>query len=348
MIALAAPVAVPLACGAEEGKSRDDSPVESVTESAAPLSAPVPSAYAPMSCAPQRITPDPPDSCGDYMRLPCGLPAGVVQGSRCYLWLNDCKKICPEHYFNCHAVDDSCVDGNIVKDANGGVTIDCSTCAKGVGRIPAGLAPARRARATSPLGDYFATASHLEAASVHAFARLRAELAAHGAPAPLLRAARRAQRDEVRHARLTRRLARRHGGVPVRPRVVTVAPRRLDAIAIENAVEGCIRETFGALVASFQAANAQDPEVAATMESIARDETRHAALSWAVARWAWARLDSDARARLHRACDAAIASLSQDACVPVADDLRVVAGLPDARQHRALLGAVREQLWSRL
>src|SRR5207302_2062069 len=149
--------------------------------------------------------------------------------------------------------DQSCTDaGAIVDDPQGGVDIDCSICPVGAGRIPAGLARARMAAVPSLLGSYFASAAHLEAASVHAFRRLRCELAAHRAPARLLRSARRAQRDEVRHARLMARMARRFGGAPVPARVAPIGPRALDEIAIENAVEGCVRETFGALVASFQ------------------------------------------------------------------------------------------------
>jgi hypothetical protein len=283
------------------------------------------------------------------VRLPCGLPAGVVQGTNCYLYLNDCKKICPGHYFNCHAAPESCVAGNIVKDATGGIDIDCSTCAKGVGRIPGGLVPARIAHAPSALGDYFSVAAHLEAASVHAFRQLRGELAAHGAPARLLRAARRAQRDEVRHAQLAGRMARRFGGTLGRPRVAPLPARAFDTAAIENAVEGCVRETFGALVATWQAAHAKDPEIGRLMDTIARDETRHAALSWAVARWARRRLHAEGRARLAERCRAAIETLRREAdTTEVAPELVDRAGMPDARQQHAMLGALEDQLWGSL
>ncbi|APR80959.1 putative lipoprotein [Minicystis rosea] len=300
------------------------------------------------SCAPVPFTPNPPDTCGKYVRLPCGLPAGVTPVANCYLWLNDCQKVCPGAYFNCHAVGDSCRDGVVVKDAKGGIDIDCATCSKGVGRIPAGLAPARMKRAPSALGTYFASASHLEAASVHAFVRLGRELSASEAPPSLLRAARRAARDEVRHARATARLARRFGGEPVRPRVASLPLRALDAVAIENAVEGCVRETFGALVAEFQAANARDPEIAREMEIIARDETRHAALSWAVARWAHDKLAIEAREAMAAHCREAMAALRAEtqACMP--EELRTQAGLPNEAEQRALLDVLEEQLWGTL
>jgi hypothetical protein len=295
------------------------------------------------SCAPVPFTPNPPDKCGNYVRLPCGLPAGVTPGSNCYLWLNDCQKVCPGAYFNCHAVDDSCKDGNIVKDAKGGINIDCATCAKGVGRIPAGLAPATMKPAPSPLGDYFASVAHLEAAAVHAFDQLHQELAASGAPAPLLQAARRARRDELRHVRLTARLARRFGGKPAPARVTKTPSRPFAAIALENAVEGCIRETFGALIATFQAQNAKDPEIAEAMHTIARDETRHAALSWAIAHWAAENLSPEARHQIANHCRQAIESLRREPAAPT--ELVTRAGLPDGPTQRALVDALEQELW---
>jgi hypothetical protein len=299
-------------------------------------------------CTPVKFTPNPPDTCGNYVRLPCGLPAGVTPAANCFLWLNDCAKVCPGLYFNCHAVDDSCKNGVVVPGPTGAIDIDCATCAKGVGRVPAGLARARIARAPSALGDHFAVMAHLEAASVHAFRRLHRELVVHGAPARLLRAARRARRDEVRHAQRTSRMARRFGGDPVRPRVSSLEARALDAVAIENAVEGCVRETFGALQASFQAANAADAGIARLMRSIARDETRHAALSWAVARWASRRLDAAAREALAARCREAVEALRGGAESGVPPELAARAGLPDAAQHRALVAALEAELWERM
>jgi hypothetical protein len=60
---------------------------------------------------------------------------------------------------------------------------------------------------------------------------------------------------------------------------------RLLEVAVENAVEGCVRETFGVAVAMIRAERAGDKQVRRAMRSIARDEMQHAELSWAVARW---------------------------------------------------------------
>src|SRR5262249_34549044 len=113
-----------------------------------------------------------------------------------------------------------------------------------------------------------------------------------------------------------------------------------------NAVEGCVRETFGALLAGFQATRARDPGIARLMRSIARDEMRHAALSWAVARWASPRLDAGARARLDQASREAVESLRRRPASLGGDDL-AGAGVPDATEWRALVAALEEQLWSR-
>jgi hypothetical protein len=368
LIALAAPVFIPLACGMKRegtessaaagaagnatsagnaGAAGNTSSAGNAGAGGTGMDGGATGGSAAGPCKPFEFTPDPIDTCGNYMQLPCGLPPGVVAASDCFLPLNDCAGICPGPFFNCHAVDQSCVDASIVMDAEGGVAIDCTTCPNGVGRIPAGLLPARRGRrAGAALGDYFAAASHLEAASVHAFRRLRGELSAHRAPARLMRAAGRAQRDEVRHARLTARLARRFGAVPAAVRLDAVAPRTLEEIAVENAVEGCVRETFGALVASFQAANARDPEIARVMAAIAVDETRHAALSWSVARWALRRLGGEARARLAERCRGAVEGLRREARLPVEGDLAAQAGLPTSAQQRALIDALEQQLWA--
>ena len=206
--------------------------------------------------------------------------------------------------------------------------LDCT------GRRPAGLLDGPPARGTR-LGAYFAEMARLEAASVAAFRHLRRELVAHGAPKRLLRAATVAVRDEIRHARLAGSLARRYGGVPVRVKVTPLPVRSLDAMALENAVEGCVREAFGALIASWQAIAAQDPSIRATMAAIARDETRHAALAFQVNTWLETRLEASARTRVRDARQAALGTL-RDRLEEMPPMLRAQLGLPTASQSRML------------
>jgi hypothetical protein len=151
----------------------------------------------------------------------------------------------------------------------------------------------------------------LEAVSVHAFERLERELAAHGGPPALRRDARRARRDEVRHTAMTTRLARRRGVTPAVPdRPSTMHVRALVEVAVENAVEGRVRETYGALIALVEAFSSPDRSLRRPMRAIAADECRHAELAWAVHAWAMLRLTDDERRAVARAMKDAIAEIA--------------------------------------
>jgi hypothetical protein len=183
--------------------------------------------------------------------------------------------------------------------------------------------------------------AHLEAASVPAFRVLAAELEAHGAPRALIAAARRAVRDERRHARATAALARRHGATPPALVVDEVPLRDLEAIALENATEGCVFEAWGALMAAWQARTAGDHALRRLMTGIAPDEARHAELAWAVARFAEPRLSEAARRRVHDARRGALAAIDEAATMEPAAELVATAGVPPARAARALARAFR-------
>jgi hypothetical protein len=187
--------------------------------------------------------------------------------------------------------------------------------------------------------------AHLESASIEAFLRLGRELAAHGAPAHLIDAARAAADDERRHTKIVGRLAQRHGAVAPAAEVDAVAPRSLEAIARENAVEGCVMELYGAVEATWQARAAQDPLVRAAMQRICVDETRHAELALAVAKWADARLDARAWARIDRARRRAVAELSRRVDEEPAPALVAQAGIPSRRNARRLVARMSRQLW---
>jgi len=224
------------------------------------------------------------------------------------------------------------------------VTVNCFVgCA--TGRRPAGWR-GPLAFEVSDLGSYFAEVARLEAASVHAFRILRDELRAHGAPKKLQRAAARAARDEIRHTRATGALARRFGGRPGVADVERGALRSVEVMALENAVEGCVRETYGALLATLQARVARDPIVRAAMMRIARDETKHAALSWSVGRWLETRLDRHARCQVEAAKRAAARELVSLAAHDVPPSLADVAGLPRAGEASQLAQAMTRALWS--
>jgi hypothetical protein len=191
-----------------------------------------------------------------------------------------------------------------------------------------------------------ARTAYLEEASVQAFERLARELKARGAPRRLIAASRRAAQDEIRHARVTTQLAERAGASVPRVKVEPRKVRPLQEMAIENVAEGCVRETFGAAVAMIQAERAGDAQVRRAMKRIAQDETRHAELSWAVARWIEPRLDLDGRRRVREAQERAIATLMRDAAHEPDASLTERLGVPSAAQARAVLAALQATLWS--
>lgn len=207
------------------------------------------------------------------------------------------------------------------------------------GRRPDGLAPARADEACGDVAAFFAESARLEAASVVAFERLADELSSLGAPADLVARALRSRDDEIRHARTMEALASDAGAVP-RP-VAVEAPRARSpfAIARENAVEGCVRETFGALVAHYQAHAAESAHIREAMRVIAADETSHASLAWDVAAWLEPRLTEDERRQLVVARTEALDELHVGLRAEPSPSL-VAAGLPGARASERLLTAL--------
>jgi hypothetical protein len=216
-----------------------------------------------------------------------------------------------------------------------------------VGRVPAGLCSVSEVHNESAVGDFLANAAHLEDASVYAFERLARELTAYGAPRDMIATALHAADDEVRHARVVGALARARGGQPIAAEVEELPLRTLEEIATENATEGCVRETYGALVGGYQARNAGDLGVRAAMREVAADEARHAALSHRVHMWAMSVLELDARERVLVAQRRAIAELTVACRDEVDEHLRTPLGLPSSAVAASLLRELSLSLWER-
>ncbi len=206
--------------------------------------------------------------------------------------------------------------------------IDC-----GIGRKPGGYhAPPRRRGA----GAWLANVATLEAASVTAFARLARALARFEAPGKLVEASRRAIADELAHAAMMGALARRYGARVEAPDVAPAEEPALAQLAIENAAEGQVGETFGALVAACQARAAADPDVRAVFAQIAADEARHAALAHHLALWFERRLGWRERNAVARARQDAIARVIATSCdMGLAADERELLGVPAPDRLRA-------------
>ena len=215
------------------------------------------------------------------------------------------------------------------------------------GRRPPGLGRFRGASARGPAAAWLSSAAWLEAASVHAFVALARDLSAHGAPAALRRAAVRAAHEEACHAAAVGALAAAAGAAPAPVDVPPPRRRSLVAMAIENATEGCVGETWAALIAHWQAQHAADPAARAVLAAIADDETGHAELAWATNRWAERRLDARGRARVAAARRRAVARLEANVgrAVPAGEVVHRL-GVPDRGAARRLFAEARARLWA--
>ncbi len=212
---------------------------------------------------------------------------------------------------------------------------------------PGGRRPARlrfaKDHAKSSVTRWLSRMSQLEAASVPAFRQLANHLRHHGAPALLVDAARSAARDEIRHARALRAIVSAHGaraGTPHCP--AEPQPPSLAHLARANEVEGCVRESYGALVAAHQGAVARDGQVRAAMERIAPDELRHAELARAIRRWILPKLPPTDRKNVQRAGVAELRSLANAA--PLPETVRAQLGFPSAATSRLMLQHLEQDL----
>jgi hypothetical protein len=248
----------------------------------------------------------------------------------------DCRALCQafaepdcSSCLVCPTLLQTCTEASV----DGGVLVSCEwigSCGGACGRRPDGLV-ASRARRANDVGAWLARAAHLEAASVLAFSDLAEELALHGAPPSIVRWALEAADEERAHARMTASLAMREGVVPERPTRTPREPRALFAIALDNATEGLVHETYGAFLAQHQAALTRDGAIGRAFDRISRDEARHALFSLALDAWARTKLPPSRRRALAAAQGEAHAALvvSLDASrEPFADAL----GLPDAER----------------
>jgi hypothetical protein len=197
---------------------------------------------------------------------------------------------------------------------------------------------------SSGVGRYLAAQTSLEAASVRAFADLVADLVALGAPQELRDAAIVAAGEEVRHAQVCARLARTHGAAITRELITPAARRKLRDLAIDNAIEGCVRETFAAMVVGYQARAAANDDVRAAMASIAPDEARHAELAWEIHAWLVEALTAAERAEVTAAVTDAQGALEQAAETTLTEQERAILGLPDGRAARFMLAALARRI----
>jgi len=223
-----------------------------------------------------------------------------------------CSNLCTEqagvYYDYLCSCDYTGPDG----DGNHPVTCEYTVCAV-EGRGHADIAKLTEATGHSELARYFVRAYHAEASSVGAFLQLRAELAHHNAPAELQKRCWKAAEEEVHHARMMAKLAGDEGCELPALSFGEWKQRTLFELAMDNAVEGCIFESFAALKAQYQALHASDPRVLMAMKVIARDETEHAQLAWDIHHHLMARLSDEERRVIHQAQHSALRKVLEQA-----------------------------------
>ena len=199
--------------------------------------------------------------------------------------------------------------------------------------------------AGSGLGRTFADMAAHEAGAVVAFEQLALELGRHALPEGLRRGARRAAHEERRHTRLVGALSKRHGGHFAISGQRQGEVRSLEAIALDNAVEGCARETFGAMVGLYQSLHAKDPSVRAVLASVAADEIGHGSLSWALHEELSPRLPVSARRKIREARDGALQTLTQGVLAGRSAAERAELGLPDEERLERMAATLRDSLY---
>ncbi len=271
------------------------------------------------TCHSGQTDPSPLFCCADPRSPGCAPSPG---GDACALdCITVCEKIAPGssvNFRNCYWTGTG---------ASAKIGYLCGSC--GVGRVPGDTTPCDRG---ANVAERLAMQAYYEAASVVAFERLAASLEAAGAPRDLVASARTAAGDERRHAETFARLAGDRGACVSWPAHDEANPSLFD-LALENASEGCVRETYGALLTLHQAQHAADPEVRAAFQQVARDEIEHAAFSWRLASWLSDRLTVDERIAVRSAHASARRALRPASGMDAVD---LALGLPSGAAGAAL------------
>lgn len=269
------------------------------------------------------------------------LPEELVQNIIDYEMLADrweitCEQACKYAYhetdFGSYITDaNDCsfslgTEGTTPEEIVGSVQCTLTTIPTCEGRRPIGHIEAR----TNAWGSaaYFANCAHLEAASVIAFEQLATLLHRWGAPEELVNRCWQAAADEVDHARRITALANSLGATVPKVEVSACSPTLLE-VAFDNAVEGCVLETWAALRAHWVAQHGKTPEIRELYAKIADDETRHAQLSWDLHEWLFEQLAPLERARVETARQRALDNLPQLAHKQ-SQHIPAVLGMPDS------------------
>jgi hypothetical protein len=218
------------------------------------------------------------------------------------------------------------------------VTASIATRGDWSARLPlevSALSPETRER----IGAGFLEDGLLEHASVAEFSRFALSLMSVGAPAELVEAAHRAALDEIRHARVSFGIASVFLGREVGPGALALEraeplPASPTALVATTLRDGCIGETIASLLVAVAARSAEGA-LSSALSAIADDERDHAALAYAVVKWAIESASPAERVSIGETIDAVIAEASAEPNDAVAD------GPDDSRYGRLSAEAAR-------
>ena len=221
------------------------------------------------------------------------------------------------------------------------------TCTKIVpGRMPNGLQTGHnQATAQNSIARYLADMTTMETAAITAFKYLVKELKAYGAPSSLIAHAQLAVEEEQRHAEMAGLLAAAHQAEVSEILVADFALRSLFEIALENAIEGCINETFAAACGLWQSEHAQMPVFKEVIAHITDEEMGHAALSWEIHEWLMPQLTSSQQQSINNAQAEAVETLITNFKQKGDPAQQLAFGLPDKTGATAIFAQLQNSVW---
>lgn len=245
-------------------------------------------------------------------------------------------------YFNVQELKiDDCTFEPAADPMVGGGEVSCSgkivTTPFCEGRRPLGFDDVSLALHELGLSEQLDACARLEAYSVRAFDQLASWLEAARAPASLVQRAKAAASDEARHVDLLVALGAKQPEIG--PESDVTPTPSLFELALDNATEGCVAETWAALLAHRRADHAETAPVREAYAVIARDETRHAQLAWDLHRWYVAALFTEEAHAVHRARAASLVALPERATrqmLALEPAARRALGLPSPREAAGL------------
>ena len=224
------------------------------------------------------------------------------------------------------------------------------TCPRPVpGRMPNGLhlknGPAATQSSVNVLGQYLADMTAMETAAITAFYNLSLELEAYDAPSELITRARQAVLEETRHSEMAALLAASFDAEIPEVSIDDFCLRSLYEIALENAVEGCVNETFAAACGLWQSEYAQLDVFRKVIAHITEEEMGHAALSWEIHQWVMPQLSEIQQEQILVAQAEAVDSLVSDFNQESNPMLQQAFGLPTKDDVARLFAQLKNSVW---